>query len=213
MATTNSQTKPFKDQYRHCKDTGTCYDCGKKVGKSNLNGSAKCPTCYSNHLKYSQAKRVMRHKNSLCHYCGSSNIVKGLKHCLKCGDKMKAFRKGYSQKVKRQVFAHYGLHCECCGEDGIEFLTLDHIHGGGNDHRKELGKAGTAFYTWIIKNNFPKGFRTLCHNCNFGCSNNGGACPKASEHSHIRGIRETLRWNRTVGDIINTGNKSIKENQ
>jgi len=67
-----------------------------------------------------------------------------------------------------RVLKHYGnghIVCKCCGETMIEFLALDHINGGGIKHRKLVGR-GTAFYLWIIRNNYPKGYRILCHNCN-----------------------------------------------
>lgn len=74
---------------------------------------------------------------------------------------------------------HYGgdtPSCECCNEQRYEFLTIDHINGGGGKHRKELGDRGQSVYAWIISNNFPEGFRVLCMNCNFS---NGiyGYCP------------------------------------
>lgn len=69
-----------------------------------------------------------------------------------------------------KILLHYGGNppkCTCCGEEKIEFLAVDHENGGGNKHRKEVpGRGSGGVYTWIIKNNFPKGFRILCHNCN-----------------------------------------------
>jgi hypothetical protein len=65
--------------------------------------------------------------------------------------------------------------CNCCGLNShIEFLTVDHIAGRQEmDSEPELKKlkymsklSGTALVLWIIKNNFPKGFQILCHNCN-----------------------------------------------
>ena len=65
--------------------------------------------------------------------------------------------------------------CNCCGLNShIEFLTIDHIAGRQEmDSEPELKKlkymsklSGTALVIWIIKNNFPKGFQILCHNCN-----------------------------------------------
>lgn len=53
--------------------------------------------------------------------------------------------------------------CFCCGESNIEFLCIDHIEGNGNSHRKSIG--GTL-YEWLRRENYPKGFRVLCHNCN-----------------------------------------------
>lgn len=70
-------------------------------------------------------------------------------------------------QIRLQVLAHYssGPSCSCCGESHLEFLAIDHINGGGNQHRKEVGK-GITFYRWLIKNKYPEGFQVLCHNCN-----------------------------------------------
>ena len=65
--------------------------------------------------------------------------------------------------------------CNCCGLNShIEFLTIDHIAGRQEmDSEHNLKKlkytpklSGTALVIWITKNNFPKGFQILCHNCN-----------------------------------------------
>jgi hypothetical protein len=82
-----------------------------------------------------------------------------------------------SREHRAMVFAHYGTSCECCGESNPGFLTIDHINGCTKEERKEQG-LGWSFYAWLVKNDFPEGFRTLCANCNYGrASNLGGACP------------------------------------
>lgn len=89
-----------------------------------------------------------------------------------------AKHKLYEQKIKDQVFLHYGGYkCKCCGELEIKFLTIDHIYGGGTQHRKETKGGGKFHYRWITKNNYPKGFQVLCFNCNSGRALNGGICP------------------------------------
>lgn len=74
--------------------------------------------------------------------------------------------KDYNQKVRYQALSHYSdggaPACACCHETHIEFLVIDHIHGGGHQHRQSVG----SIYIWLIKNNYPDGFRVLCHNCN-----------------------------------------------
>lgn len=68
--------------------------------------------------------------------------------------------------VRLAVLTHYSggkSKCACCGEENIEFLQLDHINNDGAEHRKST----SHLYSWIIKNNFPEGFRILCANCNF----------------------------------------------
>jgi len=77
--------------------------------------------------------------------------------------------------IKKEIFDHYGRICVCCGEDNWEFLTIDHINGGGTKHRKTLG-GGTAFFKWLRDNNFPPEYRVLCINCNFSMGR-FGYCP------------------------------------
>jgi hypothetical protein len=94
----------------------------------------------------------------------------------------KRHSKKYRQKLVLQVLVHYGGNppkCACCGETELDFLTIDHINGGGNAHRKKiLGRliGGWIFYIWLRKNNFPEGFRVLCWNCQWGCRRNNGVC-------------------------------------
>ena len=72
----------------------------------------------------------------------------------------------------------YGAACKCCGETEHRFLALDHINGGGFKHRKSLGipRNGTAFYSWVAKNNYPPELQILCHNCNMA-KGFYGSCP------------------------------------
>ena len=69
-------------------------------------------------------------------------------------------------KLRLEILTHYSPHhvpeCTCCGEQTIQFLVIDHVNGGGGQHRKKIHNT----YTWIKKNNFPTGFQTLCYNCN-----------------------------------------------
>lgn len=91
-------------------------------------------------------------------------------------DKLKQYRR----ETKYAVLLHYSngiLKCSCCGEQHVEFLEIDHTHGGGNKHRRQLGiGSGLYFYRWLINNNFPIGYRVLCSNCNKSLGNYG-YCP------------------------------------
>jgi len=82
------------------------------------------------------------------------------------------FRKSYYKKLKITVLTHYGggkLSCVQCGESRIECLSIDHINGHGNEHRREILKTRycSGTYNWLRKNCFPEGFQTLCMNCQF----------------------------------------------
>lgn len=89
------------------------------------------------------------------------------------------YQKSELQKKRLLVLIHYGGNppkCACCGESELDFLTVDHIYGGGSKIRRETKMYGSSFYRWLIENNFPEGYRVLCCNCNWGCRRNNGVC-------------------------------------
>lgn len=75
---------------------------------------------------------------------------------------------------RNKVISYYGGKCNCCGENLYEFLSIEHLDGGGTKHRKELSSPNID--RWIIKNNYPSNFTILCHNCNFA-KGIYGKCP------------------------------------
>src|SRR6266852_8334175 len=50
--------------------------------------------------------------------------------------------RNWREKLRKRVLAAYGGKCVCCGETEDSFLSIDHIDGDGNKHRRELGKNG-----------------------------------------------------------------------
>src|SRR6267378_97820 len=90
-----------------------------------------------------------------------------------------AYMAQYRKESKDAVFYAYGGYiCACCGETEKRFLSIDHIDGGGNKHRKETGmKSGSEFYIWLRLQNYPAGYQVLCYNCNLGKRHNNNVCP------------------------------------
>ena len=91
------------------------------------------------------------------------------------------FQRNYSKKKRLLCLIHYGGNppkCACpnCNESHIEFLTIDH-NGIKPD---EEYRSGDNLYGWLIKNNFPEGFRVLCMNCNHFIGHHGW-CPHEQE--------------------------------
>lgn len=89
------------------------------------------------------------------------------------------------KKLRYEILSHYSHgtpKCECCGESIIEFLALDHINGGGEKERKKIGNS-YRLYAYLKRNNFPDGYRVLCHNCNQATSW-GRICP----HKLLEGV-------------------------
>src|SRR3954464_8614186 len=83
----------------------------------------------------------------------------------------------YRVKLRLEVIAAYGGKCACCGTEIFEFLCIDHVDENGAEHRRLIGtRAGTNFYRWLKKNNFPPGFQVLCWNCN-SAKHICGICP------------------------------------
>lgn len=72
--------------------------------------------------------------------------------------------------------------CQCCQENLIEFLTFDHVNGGGNKHRQTIGSKDLVH--WLTKEGYPPGFRVLCQNCNSSLGFHG-YCPHRNLPSTI----------------------------
>lgn len=79
---------------------------------------------------------------------------------------IKEKNKERNRNLKIEVMSKYAnpLQCWCCQEKTLEFLSIDHINGGGGKHRREIGLG--KIYHWLKKNDYPSGFRVLCMNCN-----------------------------------------------
>lgn len=115
----------------------------------------------------------------LCYNCNCSKGFNGFCHE---SDPVNNFSKRQTtiKKLRLEILNHYGPKCVCCGEARINLLSIEHINGGGLQHRKKVGNAAT-FYRWVIKNNFPKDLTILCYNCN--CAKGFyGQCPHQIIH-------------------------------
>jgi hypothetical protein len=81
------------------------------------------------------------------------------------GDHSATYQREWNHRRREVAIAHYGGKCACCGETMLEFLAIDHVNGGGDKQRLEVG-SGSLFVNWLINHNFPEGYQVLCHNCN-----------------------------------------------
>ena len=91
------------------------------------------------------------------------------------------------QKLRDMALTAYGNKCVCCEEDKKEFLCVDHVNGGGNQHRKLING---SFFLYLFRMNYPKKeFRILCQNCNSSMGHYG-YCP----HQSALKIKEGERY-------------------
>lgn len=167
-----TDTGGYRNQCNSCKNggmtVGRCEGCGKSFGRWN-DGRTLCAQC-----------RPQLTKACLC--C-TTEFVGSMEQRLYCSSTCQQAalvgkRKNASRALRLEVLRAYSAGtpaCSCCGETMMQFLALDHINGGGRKHRQELG--GGGYWTWLRANDFPPGFRVLCHNCNLGRQFNGGTCP------------------------------------
>jgi hypothetical protein len=96
-------------------------------------------------------------------------------------EKHREWVRRYRQRLKMEVLSHYGNgipQCACCGEKTLQFLTIDHINGGGR--REKVSdtrlRAGSPMYARLKRLGYPPGFQVLCFNCN--CAKGFyGVCP------------------------------------
>ena len=106
-----------------------------------------------------------------------------------CKDCMRDYKREYQeehgdnyhrlsrQRIRWDVLTHYSgdpPFCGCCGESYYEFLSIDHINGGGRQDRVING--WSRLYEQLKADGFPAGFRVLCHNCNQAIGHYG-FCP------------------------------------
>lgn len=76
-------------------------------------------------------------------------------------------RRRWERRLLHSAINAYGGECSCCGEREVVFLTVV-----APRNKKPVGATGW----WLKKNDYPKGFYVLCHNCE-GARRAHGECP------------------------------------
>lgn len=62
-----------------------------------------------------------------------------------------------------RILQMYGGKCSTCGEPDGTVLQLDHIHGGGTQHRREVHSPGVIRDALLAENSSK--YQLLCANC------------------------------------------------
>jgi len=136
--------------------------------------SSRCKACARKAALAWNKANPERHKAKLAKW-HSENKDKRKEYVERYKHRRGFLRKIVHDKLRAKALKHYGGVCICCGESEPGFLTVDHINGGGNKHRKEIG--GGRIYYWLRANSYPDTFQVMCMNCNWGKHQNGGSCP------------------------------------
>lgn len=86
------------------------------------------------------------------------------------GSPVRAERARAEQRaVRAAVIEGYGGACACCGNDFMPHLTLDHVNGNGNEHRRtENSRVLYRRLRRMLREGQPNDpmFQVLCWNCN-----------------------------------------------
>ena len=102
----------------------------------------------------------------VCSNCGhpksSWEFYSGQTMCIECHNEYNIARRA---ALRWRVFNAYGAACACCGETIVGFLALDHVDGGGRQHRIQRGTS-EAVYGDVERAGYPSEYQLLCHNCN-----------------------------------------------
>jgi hypothetical protein len=80
-------------------------------------------------------------------------------------DTQNEWAKNYRKRNKVLVIGYYSNgtnQCARCGYKDMRALQIDHVNGGGEEHRRVIKQ---DFYVWLIKNSYPEGYQVLCANC------------------------------------------------
>lgn len=79
-------------------------------------------------------------------------------------------------------YSNGSMQCDCCNNDDIRLLTIDHINGGGKQH--VIKDNITNLYEYLYYNNYPDGYKVLCWNCNKSYGQYG-YCPHEFEQKNV----------------------------
>lgn len=112
----------------------------------------------------------------------SPYITYYLKHMEEVKKRHSEYHKKYRVEIRFKVLLYYSngsMKCAKCGYSDMRALSIDHINGGGNQHRIKTGYGDS--YHWLLKNNYPEGYQVLCMNRQF---------IKRIENREVRGYKE-----------------------
>lgn len=171
-------------KYFEYKEAGLCVRCGGM----RTEGKTRCGSCHLKHLEYSNKAKAKAIAKGNCRYCLINPATSGKSMCSECLEIHSGRQKTTYQNHRASCIEAYGGRCVCCGTSNQKYLQLDHIHGDGASHRKEIfGGRGGSIYTWAYRNDFPNLLQLLCANCHQAKTVYGG-CDKSDHPPYIISI-------------------------
>jgi hypothetical protein len=142
----------------HCKQLRPIVEFG--VLRSSPDGRApRCKPCQSSvgrkhYYKTWRLNRPKRNRQQTERYAKAPDV-----HAKYARDRRRWLR--------LKTLEIYGGKCSCCGEREETFLSIDHVNGDGNKHRREVGNNSISVLQAIRREGYPPDkYQVLCFNCN-----------------------------------------------
>lgn len=154
---------------------GKCECCGETNPKlltfNHINGNTKKERATTGARAYIKLMKLGYPNDTyrlLCYNCNLASSFYG--YCPHKGTPVQDNKTAIiNRKVKSEMITAYGGKCQLCGETQLEFMTIDHINGDGNQDRADLRvpRGGVRLYSKLKNMGWPKDrYRLLCLNCN-----------------------------------------------
>ena len=149
--------------------------------KDSENKIARILTCRECGIKLTDENWYAYYKKKHSYICKECNYEYHKKWQQNNKNRQNQLQNESNHRLRDEVINEYGGKCACCGEERKEYLSIDHINGGGRKHRKEMGFSNSdQFYRWLRQNDYPKEFQVLCFNCNCA-KRNYNICPQSKD--------------------------------
>jgi hypothetical protein len=156
--------------------TQPCQNCGlPTTAKSGYCKRTKTCDAARHRAEYTPEKGFRKHKpdepRRRCVNCGNYLDLRTHEAVALCGNCQVHPHVLVRRVAKAEAMLAYGDGCcACCGEDNLDFLTLDHINGDGSADRGRGrgGNGGSSLYVKLRTRRFPDKdrYQVLCFNCN-----------------------------------------------
>jgi hypothetical protein len=171
-------------------DTKVCTKCKIEKPLSDFSPRNDSPLGVSSHCYGCKRKQyhTNKHKYNKRKRTNYSNFTEEQKQSQRDATKryraenkeyLKTKSKEDHHRIKEEVIFKYGGKCECCKEERLEFLSIDHIKGNGAEERKKIGTK--QIYKKLLKSEMlTDEYRVLCFNCNLSLGF-FGYCPHDKE--------------------------------
>jgi hypothetical protein len=160
-----------KARQRRLLAEGRCRICGAPNDRAP---KTLCAECADRNNTSTRKWREAHKRDGRCLTCGV--FADGKRRCAACKLAAGLARHAKYVCLRHVAIEHYGGQCACCGEDNSEFLTFDHIDGGGTLHRRIDSLANANMGQWLKNAGYPDYIRLLCANCN-QATKRGQTCP------------------------------------